>query len=78
MKFFSNLYKKPLTDKELFQVSYEIEYEKTFERELKSILLALEEFNILQGTIITCTHSDTKIINNKRITFLPLWEWSLL
>jgi len=72
------LIREGLKVKELIQVCWKIEDEKTQKREIRSLLKAMDEFKIKEGLIITEEYDDIKEINNKRIVFKPLWQWLIL
>ncbi len=61
--------------KRLIQVCYDIS--KAEEREVDSLLSAMREFDIDEGTIITGDTRKEKDIEDKMIHFVPLWEWLL-
>jgi len=47
------------------------------EREVNSLLQGMDEFDIDEGTIITGDIRKEKKIENKKIRYVPLWEWGL-
>ena len=63
--------------KELIQVCWDISNEKTKKREVTALLKAMEEFKLNKGLIITNNLEKKEIIDNKRITYTPLWKWLL-
>lgn len=63
--------------KELIQASYSLQNEDTKDREIKSLLKALEEQNIQQGIIYTWNEEETLTISRKTINVIPLWKASL-
>ena len=64
-------------EKILIQVSYNINEEETRKRELKALLLAMNELNIDEGKIITFDIEDQILIDNKIIHIIPAWKWLL-
>ena len=70
--------KEGLKVTQLVQVCWEMDKSKTKSRELKAILKSMEEFNLEKGLVITRDYSGEEKIKNKRIEFIPLWQWLLL
>ncbi|MEW5897255.1 MAG: ATP-binding protein [Nanoarchaeota archaeon] len=69
--------KEGLKVKQLIQVCYSLSDKKTKEREIRSLLEAIEDFKLKEGTIITENYEDEKKIEGKKIRFIPLWKWLL-
>ncbi|PKP59644.1 MAG: hypothetical protein CVT88_04960 [Candidatus Altiarchaeales archaeon HGW-Altiarchaeales-1] len=69
--------KEGLVVKELIQVCLNLENEKTKKRETDALLIAMDEFEIKEGTIITEDYKDEENFDEKIIKFIPLWEWLL-
>jgi len=69
--------KEGLVVKELIQVCLNLENEKTKKRETDALLIAMDEFGIKEGTIITEDYKDEENFDEKIIKFIPLWEWLL-
>lgn len=69
--------KQGLQVKELIQVCYDISDEKTKERELHSLLQAMEEFKLKKGLILTKDFEKEERVKGKKILFVPLWKWLL-
>jgi len=69
--------KEGLKIKELIQVCWDVNNKKTKEREVKSLLEAMNEFKLKQGIVITEDYENEKKINGKTIIFIPLWKWLL-
>jgi len=61
--------------KQLIQVCYNIENNDTKNREIKSLLKAMDSFKINKGLIITEDYDSTEIIDDKKIIFKSLWKW---
>ena len=61
--------------KEAIQVSYNLNYKKTLDREIESLLIAKDEFRIKNLTIITEDEDMEKEIVNTKIKIIPLWKW---
>lgn len=69
--------KKGLKVECLIQVSWETEAAKTKEREMRSLLKAMKEFDLSESRIITEDQEAEENIQGKRIVFIPLWKWLL-
>jgi len=69
------LIKRGLDIEEAIQVSYNLNYKKTFDREIESLLIAKDEFRIKRLTIITEDEDMEKEIGNTKIKIIPLWKW---
>ncbi len=69
--------KEGMKIKEIIQVCYDIEDEKTKKREIKALLNAIQEFKIEQGVIITENFEEEEKIDGKTIKYIPLWKWLL-
>jgi len=64
-----------VTDKiELIQVCWDISGEKAFNREVRGLKSAMEEFSITSGTIVTWD-DEGSLENN--ISVVPVWKWLL-
>ncbi len=63
--------------KQLTQVSYMIEDERTRKREEKSLIEAMREFNLREGKIVTWDQEETKKIGEKVIRYVPIWRFLL-
>lgn len=62
---------------QLVQSCYDITDEKTKDREIDSLLKAMDNFKKKSGTIVTWNKEDTEKIDGKTIHFKPLWKWLL-
>ncbi|MCL5772999.1 MAG: ATP-binding protein [Firmicutes bacterium] len=71
------LIKEGLRVKELIQVCWNIRSEKTKSREIRSLLKAMDEFELDEAAIITEDDEAEEKIKGKTIRFLPLWKWLL-
>ncbi len=71
------LVKRGTDVKQLIQVCWNVENEKTKKREVKSLLKAMDEFGLKEGVIITEDYEGEEKINGKSIRYLPLWYWLL-
>ncbi len=69
--------KKGLKVKKLIQVCYNIDDMNTKERETRSLLKAMKEFNLRSGLIITEDYEFEEEIDKKKIKYVPLWKWLL-
>ena len=63
--------------KEIIQVVYELNNEKTKNREIKGLLSCAKEFKIKNGTIITKDCEAVETVDEIKIEFIPLWKWLL-
>lgn len=61
-------------DTQLIQICWEMSDKKTFERELRGLKSAMDEFSIPTGTIVTW---DDETIIDKKIKVMPVWKWLL-
>jgi hypothetical protein len=66
-----------LKPRKLIQVSYDVSSPATMKREKRSLLKAMEEFNLKKGIIITGHYSGEEEEEGKYIRFIPLYEWLL-
>jgi len=71
------LIKEGLQPTQLLQVCWKINNEKTKQREVNGLLLAMETFNLKTGLILTEDYEDTETIDTKKILYIPLWKWLL-
>jgi len=67
------LIKEGDTVKKLVQVCYDVS--SAGEREEKSLIQGMDEFDLKEGTIITGDTRDKLEREGKTIQYLPLWEW---
>jgi len=68
--------KEGLRVKELIQVCYSMD-EKTEEREVKSLIKAMDEFKLKEGLVITEDIDKEVEVDNKKMVYKPLWKWLL-
>ncbi|MEK7202741.1 MAG: ATP-binding protein [Patescibacteria group bacterium] len=61
--------------KGIYQVCWDLTEQKTKDREIKSLLKAMEELNLKQGFVINEDFEGEEEIKNKKIKFLSLWKW---
>lgn len=71
------LIKENLKVKQLIQVCWEVNRPETKNREIRSLLKAMKEFNLEEGLIITDDYEAEENIKGKKINYIPLWEWYL-
>lgn len=69
--------KEGLRVKELIQVCYSMD-EKTEEREVRSLIKAMDEFKLKEGLVITEDLDNEVEVDNKKIMYKPLWKWLLI
>ncbi len=58
----------------LIQVCWKMSDKKTFERELRGLASAMDEFSIPSGTIVTW---DDEAVLDGGINIIPVWKWLL-
>ena len=63
--------------KEIIQVVYELNDEKTKNREIKGLISCAKELKIKKGTIITKDYEAVETLDEIKIEFIPLWKWLL-
>lgn len=61
-------------DVELIQVCWDMSDKRTFERELRGLKSAMDEFSIASGTIVTM---DDEVMLDNEISVVPVWKWLL-
>ncbi|HAW49617.1 TPA: hypothetical protein DCX16_01500 [bacterium] len=61
--------------KELIQVCWEVTDEKTMKREIRGLLMAMDEFKLDNALILTNDFEDIKKFDKKTIFFKPIWLW---
>ncbi len=69
--------KEGTEEKELIQVSWNLDDKKTREREIKSLLSAMNELSISKGLILTDDEEEVIIIGQKTIIVKPTYKWLL-
>ena len=63
--------------KEIIQVVYDLNGEKTKDREIKGLIFCAKELKIKKGTIITKDYEAVETLDEIKIEFIPLWKWLL-
>ena len=71
------LVKEGSSVKSLIQVCFTLGSEKTFNREIRSLLLAKEKYNPENMYIITEDEDDTAFCCPKDIRIVPFWKWAI-
>jgi len=66
-----------MDSKTLIQASYAIENYETREREINSLLKAMEELNLETGIIFTFNQTEELVKNGKIIKIIPFWQEAL-
>lgn len=61
----------------LIQVCWNIQDEKTKNRELRSLAKAMKELNVANATIITEETEGEEKLHNNIVKLIPLWKWLL-
>jgi predicted AAA+ superfamily ATPase len=69
--------KEGLQPTALIQVCWDVTDTKTKKREMNSLLEAMQLFKLKQGIVITEDYSGTEKVDEKIVTFIPLWKWLL-
>ncbi|MFH0960238.1 MAG: ATP-binding protein [Pseudomonadota bacterium] len=62
---------------QLIQVSYDISEYATKKRELNALVKAGQELRCDNLTVITWDHCGEHLIDEQKVSFLPLWRWLL-
>lgn len=57
------------------QVSYNIEYVQTAEREIGGLCKFLKRYPDYKAMIVTYDQEKDLVVDNKNITVIPLWKW---
>ncbi len=63
--------------KQLVQVSWKMDEKKTRDREIRSILSAIEELGVEKAIIITGDAAENIEVDGHTIELVPIWEWLL-
>lgn len=71
------LVKKNQVVEEAIQVSYSLSDQKTLDREIKGLTLAMEKFNVKKGLILTFEDEELFDIPDIGISVIPIWKWLL-
>ena len=61
----------------LIQVCWNMQDEKTKNRELRSLQKAMKELDVATATIITEGAEDEEKLNGHTVKIVPLWKWLL-
>ncbi|MBI5347052.1 MAG: ATP-binding protein [Candidatus Aenigmarchaeota archaeon] len=64
-----------LAIKEIIQVAYEFENEKTKNREVRGLVACAKEAGLKHGLIITKDLEDIETVDKIKVQFIPLWKW---
>lgn len=62
---------------QIYQSCFDASGIKTKEREESALLAAMKELNIKEGIILNKETDETKIFEEKKIIYRPLWKWLL-
>lgn len=71
------LIKKSLRVEELIQVCWDVTESRTKNREIRTLLKAMDEFRLKRGLVITEDFELEEDFNGKKIKYTPLWKWFL-
>lgn len=63
--------------KEIIQVVYKMDEEKTKEREIRGLVEGAKALGVKKGIVITKNKEKTEFIEGIKISFIPLWKWLL-
>ncbi len=66
-----------LSAKEIIQVVYETDSEKTKEREIRGLLTCANELGLKNGLVITKSKEGAETIDGIELRFVPLRKWLL-
>ncbi len=66
-----------LAIKEIIQVTYELNNEKTKEREIRGFVECAKASGLKQGLIITRESEGAETVDGIKVQFIPLWKWLL-
>ena len=66
-----------LAIKEIIQVTFELNSEKTKDREVRGLVALARESGLDYGMIITKDFEKVETVDGIKITFMPLWKWLL-
>ena len=61
----------------IIQVSWRIDDEKTKQREVQSLLSAMDELHLSEGHLLTYDTSETITVGRKTILVQPVYQWML-
>ena len=59
---------------QLIQVCWDMSDKRTFDRELRGLRNAMDEFSVSSGTVVTW---DDEISLDNQINAIPIWKWLL-
>jgi hypothetical protein len=63
--------------KQLIQVTYASNKDEVERREINALIKASELLNCKNLLVVTWDYEDEVIVENKRVTFNPIWKWLL-
>jgi len=67
------------TDKEyLVNVAYQIDDEKTFQREIDALAEGMKYFNLTKSYLVTTEKEETIQVEEGDIEVIPMWKWLVL
>jgi len=72
------LLKKARKVKQLIQVSQNLKENKTKEREVKGLTIALKELKLKQGLILTEDEEEVITLKGIKIIVQPIYKWLLM
>lgn len=62
---------------QLIQVCFDLSDPDVKEKEVKSLLKAMEEFKLRHGVVVTMDFEGEEAVGNRTVTFKPMWKWLL-
>ena len=68
---------KTASSKLAIQVAWSVKDEKTKAREIRALVVALDELKLKRGLILTCDEEDEVVVEGKIITITPAYKWML-
>ncbi len=67
-----------LKTKEIIQVAYSLENEKTRHREIRGMTSCAVELDAKNCVVITKEHEGTERFEEIEMRFIPLWKWLVM
>ena len=61
--------------KQALQVSLRLYDAKTMQREMRALLLCMQEFNLKEAVILTKDEQGEESIDGRKIRIIPCWKW---
>jgi hypothetical protein len=71
------LVRKGMKTMQAMQVCWDVDDQKTRQREVQGLAEALKEFKLTNGVVITEDFEGSEKVGGKNIAYVPLWKWLL-